>query len=243
MKISVVLITKNEAANIAQCLESVRWADEIIVLDSGSQDQTTEIAKNFTSHIYFHPFGDFASQKNKALSYATGDWVFCIDADEVVTPALAEELKKMAQGPQKKAYSVHRETYFFRQRLRFSGTQNDYPIRFFPRTEARFYQAVHESIQTELPREHLQAILLHHTTRNFKQYQEKLAQYIPLEIESMTLQGRSKSFLRAVFFPCFVFMKLYFLQGGILDGRAGFIFALLSAYYTGVKHFRYWQKS
>ena len=192
MKLSVVLITLNEESNIVKCLDSVLWADEIVVVDSGSSDRTVSLAAVYTQQIFHMPFTNFSNQKNAALEKATGDWIFLIDADEVVTKDLAAEIQTIvnSNGP-RAVYAVRRRTYFFQGRMRFSGTQEDLPIRLFPRGKARFVQPVHETIATSLPRKTLRHPLMHYTTRDWPQYKKKMDHYIQLELETMSLQGRS----------------------------------------------------
>ena len=233
--LSVCLITKNEEANIRECLESVRFADEIVIVDSGSSDRTLEIAKEFTSKISFHPFKHFAEQKNKALSLAQGDWIFLIDADERISAELAGEIHKMTEGLPDSVYRVRRGTYFLEKPLRFSGTQKDAPIRLFPKGSAFYDQPVHEQIVTSLPVRTLKNKLLHMTTRTFAQYAEKLDLYTTLEVKTMKENRRSVTWVSQWLAPCVKFFYLYLLKGGILDGLTGFRFAYLSAYYHWVK--------
>ena len=239
--LSVVLITKNEAANLERCLNSVKSiADEIILVDSGSTDQTLAIAKQFGSKIFHRDFTQFSEQKNFALSLATKKWIFLIDADEALTDALSQEISTVIHSQnQETAYSVKRTTYFFGKKIRFSGTQHDAPIRLFPRGKIRYEQPVHEEIKTELPVQRLNSRLLHFTTRDLKHYEQKLDGYIPLEIETLRLQKRPRSLVDQWIRPLGKFFHQYFIQLGILDGRTGFVFAFLSARYTWIKYNRY----
>lgn len=240
MSLSVALITRNEEANIESCLESVRWADEIVIVDSGSSDKTLEKAEAYTSKIYQVPFRDFASQKNEALSRTTADWVFFIDADERVSKELAAAITERAhaKGPAK-AYGVKRKTYFFGKPLRFSGAQDDYPIRLFPRGKASFEQPVHESIVTSLPVEKIRAPIIHYSTRNLRHYFSKVTQYVPLELDVLRRKGRGVFLWDPFVQPVGKFVYLYFFKLGILDGIPGFQYAALSSYYTFVKYWKY----
>lgn len=238
MTLSVVLITKNEEVNIREALQSVAWADERIVLDSGSTDQTVSLAKACGAKVYEEPFTDFSTQKNKVLSYAGGDWVLLIDADERVTPALADEIRACVALNKPAVYAIPRDTYFFGQRLRFSGTGNDAPLRLFPRGQARFFQSVHEEVRTTLPVEMLKNTMPHYSTRDRAHYQRKLDCYLPLEITVMREKGRRVYFWDAWLRPMLKFIQLYFFQGGILDGLAGLQYAYLSSYYVFLKYSR-----
>lgn len=233
--LSVCIITKNEEKNLRECLESARFADETVIVDSGSTDKTLEIAKEFTSNISFHPFRNFAEQKNKVLSLAKGGWIFLIDADERISPELAAEIKAIAAGKPDAVYQVKRRTYFLEKPLSFSGTQGDSPIRLFPRGMVSYEQPVHEQIVTELPVKRLHNLLLHMTTRSMAQYEEKLDLYTRLEVETMKQKGRTVSWADLWLAPAAKFLYLYFFQLGILDGVTGFRFAFLSAYYHWTK--------
>ena len=239
MSVSVAVIALNEGKNIEACLESVRWADEIVVVDSGSTDATVEKARRFTGKIDRVPFRDFASQKNEALARATKEWVFFLDADERVPEDLAAEIRRVVSGPAERAYAVGRVTYFWGKRLRFSGTQEDFPVRLFPRTEACFEQPVHERVVTGLPLTRLKSRLLHFTTRDWPHYRSKLDQYIPLEIETMKQKGRRPCVADLVLRPPAVFVSLYLLRLGLLDGLAGLKYAVLSSYYCFLKYRRF----
>lgn len=233
--LSVCLITKNEEANIGECLGSVAWADEIIVVDSGSTDRTQEIARQFTPKVFEKPFVNFADQKNFAISKAAGNWVFLIDADERVTEELAEEIRQTSSKAPNAVFEVKRDTFFMGGRLRFSGTQNDAPIRLFPKDKVRYEQPVHEQIVTELAVRRLENTLLHLTTRNLSQYMQKLHLYTGLEAALMKKQGKKAGFSNLWLAPAARFAQLYFLKAGILDGWTGLRFAALSAYYHRVK--------
>lgn len=239
MGISAVLITKNEAHNLEACLHSVSWAEEIIVLDSGSTDGTQSLAKKFTPKVYEKVFQDFATQKNAALAYATQDWIFLIDADERVSENLSKEIQTIAKtAPQSCVYEVFRQTFFFNKPLRFSGTQSDRCIRLFPRGKVRYEQPVHEYVVTDLPVRTLEGKLLHYSTRDPEQYRKKLIHYVALERENLKQKGRKIYFWDPILRPIAKFIKLYLLDLGILDGLTGLKFAILSSYYDFLKYSR-----
>lgn len=233
--LSVCIITKNEEKNIRECLESARFADEIVIVDSGSTDRTVAIAGEFTSKITFNPFQHFAKQKNKVLSLAQGDWIFLIDADERISPELAAEILKISSQSKDAVYRVKRRTYFLEKPLRFSGTQGDAPIRLFPRGSASYDQPVHEQIVTKLPVKELKNQLLHMTTRSMEQYSGKLHLYTDLEVKVMKEKGRRITWADQWLAPAAKFFFLYVLKAGILDGLTGFKFAFLSAHYHWIK--------
>lgn len=233
--LSVCLITKNEEQNLEDCLKSAAWADEIVVVDSGSTDRTQEIARAFTAKIFTRPFTNFAEQKNYALSQASGDWIFLIDADERIPEALAAEIREKTSGRQAAVYAVKRSTRFLGRSLRFSGTQGDRPVRLFPKGQVRYEQPVHEQIVTALPVKNLRRELIHLTTRNISQYMQKLELYTDMEAGLMKKQGKRAGLFKLWLSPAARFLQLYLLQAGILDGWTGLQFAALSAYYQWTK--------
>ncbi len=245
VSVSACLIVLNEEDHLPDCLDSVRWADEIVVVDSGSSDRSREIARRYTDKVYERPFTDFSSQKNAALDQAGSDWVFFIDADERIPSALAEEILCVTRnsGEAPKAYAVGRETYFLGRRLRYSGTQGDFPIRLFPRAQGRFVQPVHEWVKTDLPIGRLNGRLLHYSTRDMAHYRFKLKQYVALEIKTLLQKGRHPGVFDLVFRPPAVFISLYFAKLGILDGWTGFQFAVLSALYNLLKYWCFLTRS
>lgn len=245
MSVSACLIVLNEEDHLAACLDSVRWADEIVIVDSGSSDRSREIARLYTDKVYEQPFTDFSSQKNAALDRACSDWVFFIDADERVPAALAEEILNVTGNPglAPKAYALGRETYFFGRRLRFSGTQGDFPVRLFPQGRGRFVQPVHEWVKTDLALGRLSGRLLHYSTRDMTHYRFKLKQYVSLEIKTLLEKGRRPGIADLVFKPPAVFFSLYFAKLGVLDGWTGLQFAALSSLYNLLKYWRFLTRS
>ncbi len=240
MSLSIAIITKNEEQNLEDCLKSVSWADEIVLIDSGSTDRTVEIAKRFNAKTYDIPFVNFSAQKNAALERCTGDWIFLIDADERMTPELAREIKSLSELEPEAVYAVKRTTLFFGKPLRFSGTQKDWPIRLFPKNKARFTQPVHETVETTLPVRHLHSTLAHLTTKNLAQYRQKIDKYVPLEVEVLRKRNRRSLFSDTILRPPAQFANLYFIQAGVLDGITGLQYAGLSAYYTFLKYRSYY---
>ena len=240
--LSAIVLTKNEEGNISDCLSALSWADEMLVVDSGSTDLTRALAEKCGAKVIEHTFTDFASQRNFAMSEAKGDWVFFVDADERVTPELKDEIQRvLSAGHEPCVYAVPRRTFFFGKPLRFSDARYDAPIRLFPRTGVRWDQPVHEMISTDLPMKKLEYFLLHYSTRNQVHHREKVEEYVPFELEIMRRKGVSPSILNVIFRPPAKFLYLYFWKLGILDGIAGLQYAILSAYYTFVKYWRFWR--
>ncbi len=241
--LSAIVLTRNEERNIEHCLASLSWADELLVVDSGSTDATVALAQKYGATILEHPFTDFASQRNFAMQQAKGDWVLFLDADERITLELEEEIRRVISQETKTipacVYAIPRHTYFFGKRLRFSDARHDAPIRLFPKRDVCWTQPVHETITTALPCRRLQNPMLHYSTRDYDHYRQKVREYVPLELITMREKGVRPTFFHVLWRPIAKFFYLYFWRLGILDGVTGLQYAILSAYYTLVKYWRY----
>ena len=244
MKLSAIVLTRNEERNIEDCLAGLSWADEILVVDSGSTDHTVALAEKHGAKVLAHPFEDFASQRNFALTQAKGDWVLFIDADERVSSELAKEMMSVSEDLAPLCvYAIPRNNYFFGRRLRFSDSREDAPVRLFPKQHARWSQPVHEMIATDLPVRKLKSPLQHYGTRDLAHYRQKVRDYIPLELKTMREKGVKPALWKFVVVPHAKFLQLYFFKLGILDGITGFQYAILSAYfYTLQKYWLYWKQ-
>lgn len=241
MRLTAAVITMNEEKNIRDCLQSISFADEIIVVDSGSTDSTRQVAELMGAKVYTEPFVHFSHQKNTALTKASGDWVFFIDADERVPAELSAEITAITKSSRMdKVFSVRRITHFFGRELRYCGTQSDYPIRLFPRDKAFFEQPVHERIVTELDTRRLAYPLIHYSTRDMEHYRQKLNQYVALELDTLALKDRKVTIFDFLLRPALKFAYIYFWNKGILDGVPGLQFAALSAFYDFKKFYQYW---
>jgi glycosyltransferase involved in cell wall biosynthesis len=237
VRISVVVISKNEEASIARCLSSVGWADEIVVVDSGSSDRTVEIARGFTQKVFDEPWLGFGRQKNRALSYATGDWVLSLDTDEWVSDALQAELRASAQSDGFAAFRVPRSSSFCGRFLKHSGWWPDYVTRFFRRGMARFSDdLVHERLIVEGRTGTLKAPLLHESYRTLDQVIDKMNRYSTLAAQDMRSRGRNSSVGSALGKAIWAFLRTYVLRAGFLDGREGLMVAVATAEST---YYRY----
>ena len=244
MKISVFIIAKNEEKNLERCLGSVRWADEIVVVDSGSRDATCRVAGRFTDKVFVHEFTDYASQKNFALSKTTGEWVLSLDADEEVSAALKEEMLALAATPRAAdAYRVRRVSHIFGRRFRHTGTPEDRPVRFFKRDAGHFDQPIHEVVRVQGQTGCLREPIFHYTYPSVHDYLEKLNRYTSMEadlfIQKNEAAPQAKCYGMKSFF---MFLRLYFYKGGFRDGIEGFFFSVFSAYYVFVKHAKHFEK-
>lgn len=238
--LSVIIITLNEAAHIAECLDSVAFADEIIVVDSGSTDATREMAQARGAKVTLtDDWPGFGPQKNRALALAGCEWVLSIDADERVTPELRDEILAVlqaaagsgagGQGPAT-AYKIARLSNFGGRWIRHSGWWPDHVLRLFQRGTARFKDvAVHESVVTERPVATLQAHFLHYPYANLEQLIAKINHYSSEAAAMMHARGKRTSVLGAWGHASWTFIRIYLLRKGFLDGREGFILAMMGA--------------
>jgi glycosyltransferase involved in cell wall biosynthesis len=238
--LSVILITKNEAANIRACVESVAWADEIIVVDSGSTDDTVAICKQLGAQVHVHDWPGFGVQKNRALGYATKDWVLSLDADERVTPELRAEIENILRSEQKvDSYFVPRLSNYCGRFMRHSGWYPDLLLRLFLRGKARFSDdLVHERLIVEGETDKLQGLLLHYAFDDLEEVLHKVNQYSSAGAQMMQRRGRQASLTGAVLRGIWSFIRTYVLRGGFLDGREGFMLAVSNAegtYYRYLK--------
>lgn len=236
--ISAVLIVKNEAHRLRACLEALNWVDEIVALDSGSEDGTVALLKEYAAKVFTRPFDQFDLQKNHAIDQAEGDWILSIDADEIVTQELAQQLMQLAsqENPEYEVYSVSRDNYFLGKPLRFGGQKMEEIIRFFRRGKARFVQPVHEYLETDGPSGRLSGCLVHKGTESLAAYLKKMRQYTSLEAAFLAEEGRRGSWLHVTVLPGVRFLYYYFFRWGILDGWRGFAFHFLSSVYYAEKY-------
>lgn len=248
--LSVAMIAMNEEANLPRTLESVRWADEIVLVDSGSQDRTLEIARSFGARTSFHAFGGHGEQKNVALDLCTSDWVLLLDADEVLTPALQEEIRTiLADGnePKYDAYWIPRLNLIFGRWMRHGGFYPDRKLRLFKRGVARLSEGVgpHSTPQFEGRRGKLRKDMLHYAYPSMSIYLEHMNRYSSEIAELLVQSGRTSRSLprfvwNAVFNPAATFLYNYILRLGFLDGREGLLLHLNHSVYIHWKYIKAW---
>ena len=242
-KLSVIIITKNEAANIRSCLESVAWADEIIVVDSGSTDTTVEICRELRAKVFVDNWPGFGMQKNRALDHATCPWVLSIDADERVTPELRAEIEAALATPQAYGYRIPRLSSFCGRFMRHSGWRPDYVLRLFRRDKGRFSDAlVHESVQIAGRVTELRQDLLHYSYRDFDDVLFKLNDYTSAASNMLERRGKRGGLAQAIFHGAWAFFRTYVLRAGFLDGREGFMLAVMNAENSYYRYIKLWFK-
>lgn len=235
--LSVVVITKNEAANMRACLESVAWADEIIVVDSGSSDNTAAICREFTSHVYVHDWPGFGRQKNRALDYAGKDWVLSLDADERVTPELRAEIEQAIEAGDHDGYFMPRLSQFCGKFIHHSGWYPDYVLRLFKRNSGRFSDdLVHETVLLTGRTAKLKNPLLHYSYLTGEDVERKVEHYSAAAAQQMFQSGRRSNRLGALLSGGWAFVRTYLLRLGVLDGTAGWKIARMNARTTYLKY-------
>lgn len=241
MKISVVIITRNEEANVARCLRSVAWADEIIVLDSGSTDATAEIARGLGARVEIsREWPGFGPQKNRALALATGEWILSLDADEWVTPELHGEIRDIvASQPSHAAFRMPRSSSYCGTRMRHGGWWPDYVTRLFRRGKAHFSDdLVHERLIVVGSTNTLKSPLQHEAFRTLEQVIDKMNSYSSSGAFMRHAAGDRSGLAKAILHGAWTFFRTYVLRAGLLDGRAGFMLAISNAegaYYRYLK--------
>ncbi len=241
--ISVIVIACNEEGALAECLESVSWADEIIVVDSGSTDSTQVIARKHTDKVYVEAaWRGFGIQKQRAQSHARGRWILSIDADERVTSELQQEIRVAALADDA-AYSMPILPYCFGRFIRHGGWYPAPKVRFYPRLRARYgSQPVHEKLEYEdgLEIRQLKGDLLHYTYRDMEHYLVKSAHYAAAWAAPRKAKGRKASLLQGFIHAITCFVRMYIFRAGFLDGKQGFLLAVLSSHSTFVKYADLW---
>jgi glycosyltransferase involved in cell wall biosynthesis len=243
-KISATVITYNEQANIGQCLESIRWVDEIVVVDSGSTDRTVEIARNYTERVIINPWPGYIAQKNFALKQASHEWILCLDADERVTPELKGEiiseinLEKGIVG-----YYIKRHTYYLGRWINHGGWYPDYKLRLIRKGEARWDGVdPHDKLVTHGKTGYLKGEILHYTYRDFSHQLRVIDRFSEVAVQEGLKRGARFSVWKALLHPPLKFVECYVYKLGFLDGLPGLIIAIASSFYVFVKYIKLWER-
>ena len=238
MSLSVVLITLNSEKTISKTLEAVSWADEIVLVDSGSTDKTVEIARKFKVKIIYHAFEGYGLQKKFATQQASHDWILSLDDDEILTPQLQQEIQNLdLQNSDYQGFKIPRSLIFLGKLLRFSGEYRRLTLRLFNRKYGNWNdEYVHESIEINGKVGTLKNQILHDSYRDLTDYFNKFNKYTSLGAKTLAERNQSASTFKIIArFPT-TFLKIYFLKGSCLDGYAGFMWALLTAINPVVKY-------
>ena len=242
IKISALAITLHEADNIDRYIQNLWFADEIIIVDSFSTDKTVARARAFDKVIvHQRPFDNFSAQKNFAIAQATHDWVTFFDLDEEVTQALAQEILEVAKSPKAIGYFVKRDYHFMGKRIKYSGFQTDYVIRFFNRQYCRYNDnMVHETIDARGNTAKLKNTSPHYTYQSFDHYTGKLHHYSSLQARMLYEKGKKPNLYHFLFRPWYRFWHQYIIRLGILDGKEGYILAYVHAFSVFKRYLNLW---
>jgi glycosyltransferase involved in cell wall biosynthesis len=241
-KLSVTVITKNEARDLGDALKSVAWADEIIVVDSESTDATVAIARTFTDHVVVRPWEGYVAQKNAAAALASHDWILSLDADERVTPQLAEDIRQTLANPQCAAYRMPRVTWHLGRWIRSTDWYPDDQLRLYDRRRARWIGArVHEAVSVDGAVGRLDHEIQHLAYRDISEHLETIDRYTTLAAEQLRAQGRRAGLFHVLGHPPLAFLRNYILRGGFRDGLPGLVISSLNAYYVFLKFAKLWE--
>ena len=245
MKLIVTVITFNEAAHIAAALDSVAWADEIIVVDSGSTDETITIARAKATHVITREWPGYSAQKNFAAEQASNDWVLSMDADERVTPALAAEIRQLLQSePAARGYRIRRVTRYLGHWIRTTDWFPDYQLRLYDRRAGRWNELrIHESFRLNggTPGM-LDGEMEHHAYRDVAHHVQKINHYTTLVVDQWIEEGRKASVPQILLNPLLAFLRNYILRRGIVQGATGLIISVLNSYYVFLKFAKLWER-
>jgi len=238
-RLSVFIITHNEEKNIKACLESIKWADEIVVVDNDSNDNTIKICNEYTDRIFQEEWKGYSRQKQSALDKTTGDWVLSLDADERLTHELRLEIEDTLAYKErlKDGYLIPFKSYFSGKWIKHGGWYPDYRLKLFRKGKGRFGdEKVHEAVKVEGSIGHLKNPINHYTYNSISDFIKRMDLYTSLFAEDRYKKGKKAKWEQLIFRPPFTFFKMFFLQRGMLDGYYGFLLAILYSYYTFLKY-------
>jgi glycosyltransferase involved in cell wall biosynthesis len=235
--ISVSIICFNEEENIRRCLESIKWADEIIILDSFSTDKTLEICREYTDKIYQHVFDGYIEQKNRALDLCTNDWVLSVDADEVVSDKLAESIADVyTDSTEYTGFKVPRRVFYLGKPINHGGWYPDYKIRFFNKNHARWGGInPHDTVILDGKSSLLKGDLHHYPYSDISSHMNQINKFTGILSEEYENKGEKPGILNLTIRPFYKFIKMYLLKLGFLDGKRGFLIAVMGSFYVFLK--------
>lgn len=242
--VSAVITTFNEEHNIAACLQSLLWCDELLVVDSYSTDRTVDIVAGFPAVRFLQrPYFGAASQKNWAMDQLAGEWILILDADERCTPEMQREIVELLEkGPDREAYIIRRRVYFLDRVIRFSGWQHDEVVRLVKRGAGRYPdKRVHADMMTRTPPGRLRQSMPHFMIDSFDRYLPRITTYGFWGAAQAWRQGKSSGPLQVLGRPVWRFVRMYIIQLGFLDGMTGLVFCLLQSYATYLKWAILWE--
>lgn len=239
--VATLVLTYNEEDNIKDCLESINWVDEIVVVDSYSEDKTVAIAQEYTDKIFRRKFDNFAAQRNYGLGQIKSEWVLVVDADERVTPELKEEIQQELKNPRAEGYKIPRRNYFLGKWIKYCGWYPDYTLRLFRVVSNNYRGLVHEGVKIKGNVVQLTSPFIHYTYKDLNHYLKKINQYTTLDAEKKYRAGKKKGLLYIIVRPVIEFIDKFVLRRGFLLGVQGFILSILSSYYQFLKYVKLWE--
>ncbi len=243
MRISVVIIAKNEAFNLRKSLPKLSWCDEIIVVDDNSTDETVEIAKSFACKIWTRQFDGFGTQKRFAVSQAQNDWILNIDADEVLSDELIQEIRNIKDGLEIRAYEIPVRHVFLGKVFKYGKESRYKHLRLFNRLYGNFDEAtVHEKVHIDGKISELKGLIMHHSYRDLEHYFEKFNKYTEIGAEKLFKKGKNRSLISCLAsFPVY-FFKHYVIYRNFMNGWQGLVWSYLNAWYHTVKYLKLYAK-
>jgi glycosyltransferase involved in cell wall biosynthesis len=241
--LTVTVITYNESAHIAAALQSVSWADEIVVVDSHSTDDTVAIARQYATRVETRDWPGYGAQKNYAATLASNDWILSLDADERVTPELADEIRAtLAVDPAHRGFRIPRVTWYLGRWIRSTDWYPDYQLRLYDRRAAAWNgRRVHESVDLQGTPGRLRHELQHYAYRDISHHLATIDRYTSLAAEQWFADGRRTSAFEMLAHPRLAFLRNYLLRGGIRDGAAGLLVSRMNAHYVFLKFAKLWE--
>ncbi len=245
MKISAVIIAKDEARHIVACVQSVAFCDEVLVVDSGSTDATPALARGAGARVVETDWPGYVAQKNRAASLAANDWVLSLDADERVDAPLAQAIEALRRGsePSAAAFEVRRHTYYLGRWIDHGGWYPEWRARLFDRRRATWGGVdPHDRVEANGPVERIASgDLEHRTYGSIAEHVNQINRFTTIAAREKLARGRRSSLFAMLFHPVWCFFRMYVLRAGFLDGRAGFVIARLSAHYVFLKYAKVWE--
>ena len=240
-RLSIIIVAKNEALNIADCVRSARFADEVIVLDSGSTDATADLARAEGATVVTPDWPGYGPQNHRGIDMATGDWFFSLDADERITPALAAEIRAAIVQPGVDGYRVPRVSLYVGRFMQHGGWRPDFTWRLARRGKARFTEHyLHAHLEVQGATGSLAEPIVHYSFRSMESVLEKVDRYSSASARDMRERGRSGSLSKAITHGLWAFFRTYVLRLGFLDGRWGFMLAVSNAEGTYYRYIKLW---
>ncbi|MBI1811903.1 MAG: glycosyltransferase family 2 protein [Nitrospirae bacterium] len=240
--VSIVIVTKNEEANIEAALDSVKDAAEIVVIDSFSSDRTVEICRKYTDKVFQKEWEGYARQKQSAVDLAEGPWVFILDADERFTPELKAEVINAVEEDSYDGFYAPRKNFFMDRWIRHGGWRPDYTLRLFRKNAGKVEdREVHEKVIVNGSVSYLKNPLVHYTYNSVSDYLKRMDVYSTLAAKELKKTGVAPNVLDFLLRPPAAFIKMFFFRFGFLDGRYGLVLAVLYSYYTFLKYAKTWE--